>query len=155
MSHSVRIGAGLPYYGCGRVWLLPCAPLPCADAGARCRTVPMDKQHNLMIASLARHPASGSFHCPLCDTPFARRSNLKRHYAVRACPLVICSTVSHVAVPQISAASASSAATAVAHSFEKTNYAPTSCGTTGQDVPLLGHLHLLRHLRLSLQISLP
>jgi uncharacterized Zn-finger protein len=59
----------------------------------------MDQNHNLVIASLVRHPVSGSYHCPLCDTPFARRSNLKRHYIIRMYILVMFAITSHVETP--------------------------------------------------------
>ncbi|KXN83370.1 Zinc finger protein 57 [Leucoagaricus sp. SymC.cos] len=34
------------------------------------------------IDSLRRNPADGAYHCPRCDAPFTRRSNLRRHYHI-------------------------------------------------------------------------
>jgi hypothetical protein len=35
------------------------------------------------IDSLRRNPTDGAYHCPRCDAPFTRRSNLRRHYHIR------------------------------------------------------------------------
>ncbi|KAF9451817.1 hypothetical protein P691DRAFT_698410 [Macrolepiota fuliginosa MF-IS2] len=34
------------------------------------------------IDSLRRNPTDGAYHCPRCDAPFTRRSNLRRHYHI-------------------------------------------------------------------------
>ena len=37
----------------------------------------------LDIDDLRRRSDDGAYHCPQCDAPFTRRSNLRRHYAIR------------------------------------------------------------------------
>ncbi|RDB27169.1 hypothetical protein Hypma_004581 [Hypsizygus marmoreus] len=34
------------------------------------------------IDDLRRDPDDGAYHCPRCDSPFTRRSNLRRHYSI-------------------------------------------------------------------------
>jgi hypothetical protein len=36
-----------------------------------------------VIDTLTRSSVDGAYHCPACDSPFTRRSNLRRHYAIR------------------------------------------------------------------------
>jgi hypothetical protein len=35
------------------------------------------------VDALTRDPVDGAYHCPACDAPFTRRSNLRRHYTIR------------------------------------------------------------------------
>ena len=35
------------------------------------------------VDELRRNPEDGAYHCPKCDAPFTRRSNLRRHYGIR------------------------------------------------------------------------
>ncbi|GLB39444.1 hypothetical protein LshimejAT787_0606060 [Lyophyllum shimeji] len=42
----------------------------------------MTNQRVTNIDSLRRDPDDGAYHCPRCDAPFTRRSNLRRHYTI-------------------------------------------------------------------------
>ena len=42
-----------------------------------------DSKREVNIDSLRRDATDGSYHCPQCNAPFTRRSNLRRHYHIR------------------------------------------------------------------------
>jgi len=35
------------------------------------------------VDNIRRDTRDGAYHCPQCDTPFTRRSNLRRHFQIR------------------------------------------------------------------------
>jgi hypothetical protein len=42
-----------------------------------------DSKREVNIDALRRDATDGSYHCPQCNAPFTRRSNLRRHYHIR------------------------------------------------------------------------